>query len=139
MRAFWAWIAALAIFGTSPVFAQDDVDDASAELSLASTGVTAATKSVVGSRSAIERAIEDAKDLLDDGRVQDARRILNGLASEMVITVTNIPLGTYPDAIKAIAPMIDDGEIEAARHGLQAALNTLVLADHIVPLPVLRS
>ena len=106
---------------------------------LAPTSVSTTSKTVLGSRASIERAIDDAEDFLRDGKVQDARRILDGLASELVITVTNIPLGTYPDAIKAIAPLIDDGEYEAARHGLQAALNTLVLTDHVIPIPVLRS
>ena len=48
-------------------------------------------------------------------------------------------MATYPDAIKAITPLIDAGKVEEAKSGLQAALNTLVLTDHVVPLPVLRS
>ena len=109
------------------------------ELALAPTGVSVMTRDVYGSRAAIEEAIDDAEDFLEDGEVQSARRLLDGLASEIVVTVTNIPLATYPDAIKAIAPLIDDGKLDEAKRGLQAALNTLVLTDHVIPLPAIRA
>jgi hypothetical protein len=67
---------------------------------------------------------------LDEGNVQKARHLLRDLASEIVISVVNIPLKTYPAAIAAVAPMIDQGRIDDAMVALQAALNTLVVADH---------
>lgn len=70
--------------------------------------------------------------------VQRARSLLEGLGSEIVFTVTNLPLATYPDAIKAIVPMIDEGRIKEAKVALGLALNTLVLTNHVVPLPILR-
>jgi hypothetical protein len=58
----------------------------------------------------------------------------------MVFRTTSIPLATYPDAIKAIVPLIDNGKIDDAKAGLQAALNTLVVTtDNIIPLPVKRA
>jgi len=108
-------------------------------LALAPTDVTVKTYDIYGSPAAIRASIAAAEDALEDGDVQMARRMLSGLRSETVITVANLPLGTYPDAIKAIAPLIDEGKVEEAKRGLQAALNTLVLTDQIVPLPVLRT
>ena len=35
-----------------------------------------------------------------------------------------IPLATYPAAIKAVAPLIDAGHMEEAKAALEAALNT---------------
>ncbi len=109
------------------------------ELRFAPTDVAVIERDVLGSRDAIRRAIQRAEDALDDGHVQDARRILRGLGSEIVLSVTSLPLATYPDAIKAIAPLIDDGQIDEAKAGLQSALNTLVVTDHVLPLPVLRA
>lgn len=108
-------------------------------LALAPTGIAVASHDIYGSPEAIENAIERAVDALDGGRVQAARRILDGLASEYIITVTNLPLASYPDAIKAITPLIDDGKFEEAKNGLRTALSTVVLVDHVVPLPVLRT
>lgn len=109
------------------------------QLALATTDVTITTHDLFASAESIRRAIERAKDALDDGAIQEARRLLNTMGSEIVISVTNLPLATYPEAIKAITPLIDEGEIEAAKSELTAALNTLVVIDHVVPLPVLRS
>lgn len=108
-------------------------------LALAPTDVSISTHDLYATKDAVQSAIDRAEDAIEDGDVQTARRILNGLGSEMVISVTNLPLATYPAAIKAISPLIDDGEIEEAKSSLQAALNTVVVIDHVVPLPVLRS
>lgn len=109
------------------------------ELMLAPTDVAVVERDILGSQDAIRRAIQRAEEAIEDGQVQEARRILDGLGSEIVLSVTSLPLATYPDAIKAIAPLIDDGKIEEAKQGLQAALNTLVVTDHVLPLPVLRA
>jgi len=74
--------------------------------------------------------------LLKKGRVQDARALVSGLASEIIIEVVNIPLATYPDAIKAVVPLIEAGKVKEAKAALVAALNTLVITRHIIPLPM---
>ena len=109
------------------------------ELALAPTDVSVIQHDLYATTEAVEKAIDEAENALKDGDVQEARRLLDILGSEMVIRVTNLPLATYPDAIKAIAPLIDDGEVEEAKRSLLAALNTLVVTEHVVPLPVLRS
>lgn len=109
------------------------------ELALAPTDVSVVKHDLYATKGAIESAIDRAKKALKDDDIQEARRLLNGLGSELVINVTNLPLATYPDAIKAIAPLIDDGKIDEAKRSLQAALNTQVVTKHVVPLPVLRS
>jgi YfdX protein len=67
---------------------------------------------IYSSLDAIKRAKDEAEDLLDDDKVQKARPLIEALASEIVIRTTNLPLGTYPGAIKAVAPLID-----RRRHG----------------------
>jgi hypothetical protein len=71
--------------------------------------------------------------------VQKARALLSDLASEIVITVVNIPLKTYPNAIAAVVPLIDHGKIDKAKARLQVALNTLVTINHVMPLPIERA
>lgn len=109
------------------------------KLALAPTGVGAVTYSIYGTPDAVKKASQTAEDLLEEGKVQDARHILRGLASETVISVTNIPLATYPTAIKESVRLIDDGKTEDAKKVLQTALNTLVVTESIVPLPVVTA
>src|SRR6476660_3316969 len=65
--------------------------------------------------------------------------LLRDLASEHHISVVSLPLKTYPAAIAAGTPLIDQGKIEDAKLALEAALNTLVITDHIIALPILRA
>ncbi len=87
----------------------------------------------------IEAMTDEALDALKHGEVQQARHVLALLASEIVITVTNIPLASYPAAVKAVVPLIDQGKIEEAKAALQSALSTLVEERSVLPLPVLRA
>ena len=80
-----------------------------------------------------------AMDALKHGEVQQARHVLALLASEIVITVTSIPLASFPAAVKAVVPLIDQGKIEEAKAALQSALSTLVEESSVLPLPVLRA
>lgn len=108
-------------------------------LALAPTSVGAVTYDVYGSVDDIKSASKKAEDLLQSGKVQDARAILKNLASETVIGVTNIPLATYPAAIKEAVRLIDATKIDEAKAVLQTALNTLVVTESIIPLPVVTA
>ena len=82
----------------------------------------------------IEAMTDEALDALKHGEVQQARHVLALLASEIVIAVTNIPLASYPAAVKAVVPLIDQGKIEEAKAALQSALSTLVEERSVLPL-----
>jgi hypothetical protein len=58
------------------------------------------------------------------------------MASETVVSVSNIPLATYPAAIKDAAKLIDENKTNEAKSALQTALNTQVVTETIIPLPV---
>ena len=109
------------------------------KLALVPVSVDMVTYDLFASVDTVKASIKEARDLLDDGKVQEARSLMSNLASEVVISTTSIPLATYPDAIKAISPLLDKGETEKAKLALQAALNTLVVTTEVVPLPLLRS
>jgi hypothetical protein len=106
------------------------------ELALAPADVNVVTYDILADISAVKALRDEIEDALDDGRVQQARRLIKNLASETVISVTNIPLATYPDAIKKAAKLIDEEKLDEAKKELQLALNTLVVTDTIIPLPV---
>ncbi|BCX88314.1 hypothetical protein MIN45_P0683 [Methylomarinovum tepidoasis] len=92
-----------------------------------------------GDLKAIKKIVDEAEDLLDDGKVQDARALLTPLASEIRITTTNLPLALYPEIIKKVAPLIDQGKVKEAKETLIEALNTLVITESVIPIPVLRA
>ncbi|MBQ0834133.1 YfdX family protein [Marinobacter sp.] len=109
-------------------------------LALAPVDVEVVTYDLLASLDTVKAMIDDAESYLEDGEVQKARPLVANLASEIVFRTTSIPLASYPDAIKAITPLIDDGKLDEAKAGLQVALNTLVeTTDDVIPLPVLRA
>ena len=68
-----------------------------------------------------------------------AHHLLEGLASETVISVSNIPFATYSVAIKQAVKLIDDGKQDEAKRVLQTALNTLVITNITIPLPIVAT
>ncbi len=106
------------------------------KVSLVPIDVRVVTNDVYGTLDEIKKAKLSAHTALNQGRVQDARNILSGLASETVISTSNIPLATYPSALKKAAKLIDENKISEAKGVLQTALDTLVVTDVVVPLPV---
>ena len=109
------------------------------KLALAPVRTDVVTYDLFASLDTIKASIREARKALGDGEILKARPLVAGLASEIQFRTTNIPLATYPEAIKAITPLIDAGKIDEAKAQLQAALNTLVITTEVVPLPKLRA
>lgn len=109
------------------------------QLSLAPIDTEIMTQDLLSNHDTVKAVIKEAKEYLDEGEIQKARPLLAGLASEIQFRTTNIPLATYPEAIKAVTPLIDAGKIDQARAELQATLNTLVITNDVTPLPKLRA
>jgi hypothetical protein len=109
------------------------------KMAFAPMGVTTAVLDLYAAPATVKAAVAQAKDDLASERVQHARHLVENLASEADIQVTSIPLGTYPAAIKAVAPLVDAGKVDAAKTALYAALNTLVVDIFVVPLPKVRA
>lgn len=108
-------------------------------LALAPVDVCTIVHDLFANTETVEAMTDEALDALKHGEVQRARRVLALLASEIVIAVTNIPLATYPAAVKSVVPLIDQGKIEEAKAALQLALGTLVETLSVIPLPILRA
>ena len=107
-------------------------------LALAPVDVGMTTYDVIATAKEVQLAREQVIRFLEEGNLPAARELLNSLRSEVVVSVAALPLATYPEAIKAVTPLIDQGKIEEAKAALEAALATLVVTRHVVPLPLLR-
>lgn len=83
-------------------------------------------------RNRIQSAI-DAEDL------PEARELLNNLISEVRTTTFNLPLATYPEAMKEAARLLDLGKSDAAKLVLQTALSTLVGTEESRPISVINA
>jgi len=92
-----------------------------------------------GSAQAVEQKVKQAADLLNHGKLQAGRMVADELASEMDITTVNIPLKTYPGAIKNAVDQLNAGKTQDAAQVLEAAINSLVEETEIIPLPLLRA
>ncbi len=92
-----------------------------------------------GTAKQVEKITDEADNLLEDHKVQAARAILAELVSEMRITTTSIPLGTFPTAIKEAASLIGKGKTAEAEDALYEVLSMLVKTTEIMPLPVLQA
>ena len=110
------------------------------ELAFAPVDVQTMVHDVFAGTDTIEDLLDDAEHALKHGEVQKARHLLSGMASEIVIKTTSLPLATYPKALSAVAPLIDEGKIDEAKRALQAVLGTLVVSSRVViPLAVERA
>lgn len=108
-------------------------------LALAPVDVAVSTYDLLTTPEAIKKAKEEAEEALEDGKVQQVAEMLAVMKSEIVVSVTNIPLATYLKAIKAVAPLIDAGKNAEAKAALARALNTLLVTKHVIPLPIVRA
>ncbi|MGK7025493.1 YfdX family protein [Pseudomonas aeruginosa] len=108
------------------------------KLALAPVDVSVITHDIHADVESVKKAVKLSRELLDDDEVQKARPIVANLASEIVIETDNLPMATYPAAIKSAARLIDSGKIDNAKAELARALNTLVVTSVAFPLPVLR-
>lgn len=109
-------------------------------------GLALAPVDVVTSRTDIIATVADVRKIRDriealvkEGRLQDARVLMETFASEIRIHTTNIPLATYPAAIRGAARLIDQGKLAEAKSALNTALSTLVIEEEVLPLPLLRA
>ena len=65
-----------------------------------------------------------------------ARLLLYSLESEIRTRTYNLPLATYPLALKEAARLLDQGKNDDASKMLETALNTLVAFDKVTPIPL---
>jgi len=87
----------------------------------------------------IKRQRDQVEYLVKNGYLQQARRMLDYFASEIRITSVNLPMATYPAAIKAAAKLIEENKLKEAKDSLAATLSTVVITENSIPIPVINS
>ncbi len=93
----------------------------------------------MGDLKSAKETLSTVKKLLAAGKVQEARRLLDTLQSEIDIVTVSLPLVSYPQALKLSARYINEGKTNEARDILQMALDTLVKSETVIPLPLLKA
>lgn len=66
-----------------------------------------------------------------------ARVVLYSLMSEIHVRTYNLPLATYPAALKEAARLLDQGKTQEAQTILSTALDTLAATDRVTPIPLI--
>ena len=97
------------------------------------------TYMLFASSDEIERELAFIEDLLEDGKVQDARRLLMPLRNEVVVQTISVPMVTYPEAIKDATRQLSDGTVEKAKEILETAMDTLVVDEEIISIPLVTA
>ena len=89
--------------------------------------------------AAIRERAKSAKSAVSNNDFPTARVLLEGLRSEVRDRTYNLPLATYPAALKKAASLMEEKKTKEARTVLTTALNTLVVIDRVTPLPVVEA
>ncbi|MDP9088258.1 MAG: YfdX family protein [Pseudomonadota bacterium] len=77
-----------------------------------------------------------AQKALSNDDYPKARALIDQLASEIHVKTYNLPLATYPVAMQTAARLLDEKKTEEAKQALLTALNTLIVTDQVIPLPL---
>lgn len=109
------------------------------QLALAPVEVAVYRRDILADLRTIREARAAIEELVADGQLQRVRPLIRDFGSEIVIETTNLPLATYPEAIKLATLRIDQGDIEGAKRILTTALSTLVITESVMPLPIVRA
>jgi hypothetical protein len=141
----WAAIDAIAADKKSDAFAAIEAATGKINILLARNAAAAlipvaSEVQVVDAAPLDEKAIQTLNHGLAAAvKAQDypaARLILYSLTSEIRVRIYNLPLATYPAALKDAARLLDQGKNDQASEVLLTALNTLAIIEKITPIPV---
>ncbi len=97
------------------------------------------TRDVTTTIDVAKKITEEAEKAFKEKYYQQARLLLQQLSSEIVVVTTYLPLKTYPDAMKLVGVLLKNNQKEEALVLLNSMLNTLVIEETRLPLPVLRA
>ena len=109
------------------------------DLALIPVGVAYETNDVTTDLETVQKITLAAKKAMDDGYYQVAKNLMNDLSSELIIKTSYLPMATYPDAMRLSAALLDEGKKEEAVAMLAKSLNTMVIEEQHMPLPVLKA
>jgi hypothetical protein len=85
---------------------------------------------------AIREIVETAEMAVWNKDYPSARLLFFSLASEIRVRTFSLPLATYPLALREAVRLLDQKKNDEASTMLLAALNTLVVIDRVLPIPL---
>ncbi|WP_162014328.1 YfdX family protein [Kordia algicida OT-1] len=109
------------------------------ELALAPVDFEIGTNDLIADISSIKAVKDLAEEALDDGRIQEAAQLLDGLKSEIEIKTYSLPIATYRIALKQALVLAKEKKYKEASTFLNATLNTIVVEKKRIPLPLIRA
>ena len=92
-----------------------------------------------GNIKTVDSLVQKAKTLVMTNKLPKAREVLNTLRDEIAIKTINLPLATYPAALKLAIKYINENKSEEAKEILSMALSTLVEIKTIIPIPLVKA
>jgi len=93
----------------------------------------------IGSSDAINARLKLTEQLLKAHDTQSAIAMLSPLKDELDITVISIPMKIYPIAVKKALELLKKGDNKGAFNAVAEAMNSLAIAQAIVPTPLLAA
>jgi len=96
-------------------------------------------KNFIGGTEEVEAVLKNVEKLLDDNKVQEAGELLVTLQSEIDLTTINLPMGSYPDALKLATKYLIEEKPNEAKEVLELALHTFTEIHQIIPIPLINT
>ncbi len=93
----------------------------------------------LGNSNAIAARLKLAQQLLKAHDTQVAQAVLAPLKDELDISVISIPMKVYPLATKKALDALKKGDEKAAFEAIAEAMNSLVIAEAVIPTPLLAA
>jgi len=92
-----------------------------------------------GKKEDVAKLVHQAKMLVAENKLPQAREILNSLRDEIVIKTVNLPIATYPATLNLAIKYLNENKIDEAKDVLAMALSTLVETNTIIPIPLIKA
>jgi thymidylate synthase ThyX len=96
-------------------------------------------KEFIGGSEEITKSVQLLKKLVNENKIQEARVMIQALQSEIDTTLINLPLASYPNALKLAGKYIHEKKLGNAKEVLRMALDTFVQEVIVVPIPLLNA
>ncbi len=93
----------------------------------------------VADEANVKKMAKQIKTEVNKNEFQLARESLRDFSSEINISMTNLPMAVYPLAIRNAAKLISEDKAAEAKAELIAALNSVVITEQTIPLPVIKA
>ncbi|ADU97285.1 YfdX family protein [Thermovibrio ammonificans] len=86
-----------------------------------------------------QEALKKVKELLQKGRVQDARLLLAQLVDEIDVVTTYLPVAMYNHILALAKQYVQEGKIQEAIQTLALVRGSLIIDEVAIPIPFIKA